>query len=286
MLIRGLDLVVPQAWISAFIITNIASFLFPVILHKTFGFRTALLAVLFPTYLVFTTIPYSDVISLVLLALSVLFILRERILVSSTSVSLAILNFYHLAWTLPAYACEVLRTKRVRVLAFAALPLVSGVLILVWFKITTGNFLTYFSIEKAVWGEGITSPWGQVKWILNGWFTSQPLDLLGLRLPPVYWLVRNILFQMFYLVGAFLILKTSSQHKGFLFLYALVAIVPLLFMTGTPAISVPRLLLPAFPVFYAYATVMKRREHYAVYAVLSFIVAAWVTISQTYSFFA
>ena len=100
-LIKGLSFIIPQAWICGLMITNILSFAFPLVLYRTFGYKTALIAELFPTYLVFTTIPYSDAISLFFLALSVCLILREKIIASSAAVSLAIFNAFNLAWTLP-----------------------------------------------------------------------------------------------------------------------------------------------------------------------------------------
>lgn len=285
-LIKGLGLVVPHAWVSGLIITNVVSFVFPLILYRTFGYRTALMAAVFPTYLVFTTISYSDVITLVFLALSIMFMLQERVIASSAAVSLAIFDSFHLTWTLPAYAYAVLRKKRV--------GLWRSPLSLSWqgysyyFGSKSGQATTCrISRSKAVSGESISlRRLGQMKWILNGWLTSQPWEIFGFSLPPTYWLARNLLFEVFYLVGAFLILKTSDKHKVFLFVYTLVAIIPLLLMTGTPAISIPRLLLPAFPVFYAYATVMKREKYYLVYLVLCLVLAAWVSVSQTYSFFA
>ena len=64
-LMKGLLSIIPQSWIcGTCIVTNILSFAFPLVMYKTFGYKTALIAELFPTYLVFTTIPYSDVISL------------------------------------------------------------------------------------------------------------------------------------------------------------------------------------------------------------------------------
>jgi hypothetical protein len=107
-----------------------------------------------------------------------------------------------------------------------------------------------------------------------------------MHLAPAYWLVRNLIFEIFYLAGAVLILKTQNKNRIFLFVYSLCAIIPLLFVTGTPAISIPRLLLPAFPVFFGYTALMKKDWHYWVYCGVCLLITAWVAITQTYCFFA
>jgi hypothetical protein len=285
-LITGLDYITRHAWVSGLIITNVISFIFPLVLHRTFGFKTALLAILFPTYLVFTTIPYSDVIVLLFLALSLFFVMREKIIASSAMVSLAIMNAFRQAWMLPAYAFIALKSKRIRDLAFFIIPALTGILILLWFDWRTGDFLSYFSLEKDTWGVHFTDPLSQIEWLRNGWFTTQTWTVFGLQLPPVYWIVRNLLFEGFYLVGAFYLLRTANKNRIFLFLFSLSAIIPLLFVAGTPAISIPRLLLPAFPVFLGYATLLKKEWHYWLYGIVCLVLTTWVSISQIYSFFA
>lgn len=285
-LIKSLDFIIPHAWISSLIITNIISFIFPVVLYKTFGFKTTLLAILFPTYLVFTTIPYSDVIPLLFLALSLFFILQEKIIESSTAVSIAVMSAFRIVWMLPAHLFEALKTRRIKNLAFCIIPLIAGALILLWFKLSTGDFRTYFWIETDIWGEQFTTPIAQARWIMSGWFTAESWKVYSIHLLPIYWLGRNLLFELFYLVGAFYLLWTKDKHRVFLFLFSLSASVPLLFVIGTPAISVPRLLLPAFPVFFSYAKLMKKDWHYWVYFTACLLITAWIAISQTYSFFA
>lgn len=285
-LIHSLDFITGHSWVSGLVITNVISFIFPLVLHKTFGFKTTLLAILFPTYLVFTTIPYSDAIVLILLALSLFFMLREKFIASSGMISLAIIGSFHQAWLLPAYVFEIFNLKRLRNLTFCLLPLVTGILIFLWFKWKTGDVIAYFSIEEKSWGVYFASPYEQVLWLIKGWFAARTHTIFGINLPPIYWMLRNILFELFYLVGAVYLLWTTNKHREFLFLYSLFAIIPLLFVIGTPAISIPRLLLPAFPVFLSYATLLKKEWHYWIYGVVCLAVSAWISISQAYSFFA
>lgn len=288
-LIKGLSFILPDAWICALIVTNILSFAFPLILMKTFGYKTALITVLFPTYLVFTTIPYSDVLSLLFLALSILLIMRERIIASSAAVSLAICNSFNLAWTLPSYLLVLLRGKRMRNLLFCVLPIATGVLILFWFKLKTGSYWTFFSVEHDVWMVCFATPLTQARWLLNvgghGWLTSQHWKIHGITLKPRYWLVRNLAFEAFYMSGAIILFRTAVKHRVFLGIYCLMVIVPLLFTIGTPAVSIPRLLLPAFPVFVGYSQLLRRQRYSWGYYVACVIAAAGIVLIQTFSFF-
>ena len=285
-LIETLDIIIPRAWVSALIITNIISFIFPLVVYKTFGYKTALIAILFPTYLVFTTIPYSDIVPLIFFALSVFFMLKEKIIESSIAAGLAVLSAFHAVWMLPAYAVDTIKTKRFKNLVFYIAPAAAGILVLLWFKIKTDNFMAYFSLETEGWREHFGTPFSQAKWLINGWFTNESWKIFGMHLAPAYWLVRNLIFEIFYLAGAVLILKTQNKHRIFLFVYSLCAIIPLLFVTGTPAISIPRLLLPAFPVFFGYTALMEKDWHYRVYGGVCLLITAWIAITQTYCFFA
>ena len=285
-LIESLDFIIPHAWISALVITNIISFVFPLVLYKTFGYKTALMAVLFPTYLVFTTIPYSDIVPLFLFALSLLFILQEKIIESSIAVSVAVMSAFHVVWMLPSYVFDLLKEKHLKYLVFYIAPFIAGVLVLLWFKLKTDNYMAYFSLETNAWREHFGTPFSQAKWLIDGWFTAESWKVFGIRLVPGYWLGRNLVFEVFYLVGAILLLRTKNKHRIFLFVYSLSAIIPLLFVTGTPAISIPRLLLPAFPIFFGYTIFLKKDWHYWIYFGVCFLFTAWIAISQTYCFFA
>jgi hypothetical protein len=285
-LIRIANYALGNSWISALLVTNSLSFVFPILVCKSFDFKTALFAELFPTYLVFTTIAYSDVIALVFLAAAILLLMKGRAIGSSLALSGAILAFFNLAWTLPAFLFHFFREKSRRdLLAFFIAPLVTGVLILLWFKVQTGDLLAYFTLE-APWGVAFANPVAQAQYLLcpggSGSFTCQSWEILGVALPPAYWLVRNLLFEAFYLVGALFLLKRGAV---FLFVYCLLVFIPLLFLLGIPAMSIPRLLLPAFPVFLAYSTKLKRWGSVA-YVVSCYSLTATISVIEYFAFFA
>jgi hypothetical protein len=288
-LIKAVYSLVGNTWASALFVTNLLSFVFPILVRRTFGYRTALFAEVFPTYLVFTTIAYSDVIALVLLAASFLLLTRNRIIRSSFAVSGAILTFYNLAWTFPSFLIALLHERRARRLVFYAVPLMTGAGILLWFKFETGDYFSLYRLE-APWQGSFANPLAQVMYLLcpsgKGSFTCQPWQAVGVSLPPPYWAIRNLLVEGFYIYGAFLLLKTPTKYRVFFFAYCLSVIFPLLFVIGLPALSIPRLLLPAFPIFIAYESLLRRRSDTLAYVAMSLALAAPISIIQYFAFFA
>ena len=111
------------------------------------------------------------------------------------------------------------------------------------------------------------------------------LLVLGVSLPPYYWFIRNYAFGAFYLIGAFFLLKSQHEHRHFLMVFSLLAIIPLFCIIGTPAISVPRLLLVAFPIFLGYTIVWGKKYDW-IYIVLSLALAVIIGLLHVYSFFA
>jgi hypothetical protein len=289
-LIRLVYLLVGNAWASGLLVTNALSFVFPLLVYRTFGYRTALLAEVFPTYLVFTTVAYSDVVALVLLAASISLLMRERVTGASLFFSAAVLTFFNLAWTLPSFVFALLRRRRLRNLLFYVAPLATGLALILWFKHATGQYFPLVQLEKP-WDVGFGTPLQQAEYLLcpagHGSFTCESWAVDGVVLRPAYWLVRNLLFEAYYIYGAlYLVLRTKLEHRVFLSAYSLTVIVPLLFMLGTPALSIPRLLLPAFPVFVSYAERIKGRWQLSVYVVVCLVLAGVISLIEYFALFA
>ncbi len=288
-LIKIVYFVVGNVWVSALLVTNLSSLLFPLVVYKTFGYKTALLAEVFPTYLVFTTIAYSDIIALVLLALAFFFLLKEKFVKSSLALSIAIFTFVNLALTLPAFGVALLSRKRFRYLYFFALPFLTGLFILLWFKIVAGSYFAFLQLE-APWGATFVTPLGQALYLACaqgvGSFTCQHWALLGFVFPRIYWPIRNIAFESFYSIGTYFVLRINSSQRVLLFLYDLCVILPILFISGTPAMSIPRLLLPAFPAFVGYSSFFKSWRATSVYVASCLCLAAVISVIEYFSFFA
>lgn len=287
-LVKAASFIFGPSWISGLVVTNALSFVFPLILYMTFGFRTALLAELFPTYLVFTTIPYSDVVTLTFLALAVLLVFRGKLFSSSLSTGLAMVNMYNGAWAIPSFFLATRKFSLSRRMLFFALPFAGGLLILLWLKLGTGNPFAELSLEETVWGVYLTDPITQALWLLNvngiGWFTAKAWNVLSVPLSPPYWFIRNLAFEAFYFFGAYYLLKMSSPQRYFLFAFSLSVSVPLLLDVGSLVISNPRLILAAFPVFYSYSAILKQKYD-RVYILVCFALAMGIILVQTFSWF-
>jgi len=270
-LIYILHIILPTVF-SAYIIVNIFGYIFVYIIYRYLGLKTALLISIFPVYVVFSTIPYSDDILLTFISLA-LFINSSTI--SSIFLSLSVLTFYNIIITIPAF---IMKNWKIIIM-----PILTGIGIFIAYFIFFGNPFIYFNIEKEYWNAGFTLPNVQAMFLLNGWFTSEPWKFLNFEIPRPLWLIRNYLFFIFYFLGDYFLLKSNLKNRKFLFLYSLLVEMPLLFINGVPAISIPRLLLPAFPIFYGYASLRKNIIY--LYAIISIFLIPIITIWQMTAFF-
>jgi Mannosyltransferase (PIG-V) len=270
------SLAVPS-WVAALAIANVLSFAVAAVVYKSFGLRAALLFELFPTYLFYTTVPYSESLVLLVLALSVLFALRGRVMASSASLSLAIFSSYSMAWTLPSYAIAFARRLRWKTLVFYVLPLLTGILIFSWFEASSGSYWIYFTVERMNWHVSFAAPWSQAQWLVG--------RRIGYQWPvPGSWETRNLPFEVFYIYGAVRLIRMKEKYSVFLGVFAFSTILPLFFIIGGPAESIPRLLLPAYPIFVYYATAIRGRYLWA-YALVCLALVVWVADFQTLNFF-
>ncbi|MBB5254457.1 hypothetical protein D1869_05700 [Sulfurisphaera ohwakuensis] len=265
-------------YISALIVTNIFGYLFPIIVYKVFGYKTALLLELFPVYIIYSTLPYSDVIYLTAVGLVFYFLKKGKILPASIAMGFAITNFYSIAFTLPSFAVKLKQLF----LKFIIIPLVSGFVILIWYYLSTGNPFYYFELERNIWGVKFVTPLAQVNWIMNGWFTTQHWTILSFELKPIDWLIRNLSFEIFFIILTIMLLRLKDKDKLFYLIYSLSVMIPLFFIIGTPAISIPRLLLAAFPSFHSLKI---DRTWLLIYVITSATLTPLFTFWQIYAFF-
>jgi len=274
-LIRLLNYIVQNVWLSALIITNLLSYICPIIVYELFGFRTALLFELFPTYLLFSTIPYSDVISLTLLALSMLLLKSNRKsyeVLSGVALAVAIMNLYVLALTIVYY----LYNKKY--LASLIAILLAGIVIIPWYWINLGSPFVYLTIEAKYWGSGFANPYSQAVWILTGPITKEPWSFLGFTIPTYLWLVRNMIFEAFYVYGT---IKLRNELR----IFSLSIILPDFFLTGVASLSIPRFLLQDFVVFSNFGKIINTETKTLIYLSLCFIVEYVITLWQMQAFF-
>lgn len=280
--------------VSAFLVTNVLSFVFPLVLLRVMGFRTALLVELFPTYLVYTTVGYSDALALLFLGLAFLCFFKRRYLLTGLAISAAALVLYDLFLAILPFVIYMLlfeKERRVRAYAGVLLPvLVAGISILAAYQITTGSPFTFFSLERSLWGVHLSNPIAQVQWLLthneSGAIASGHYTILGLKLTSAYWLERNLLFEGFLFGGIYLLTRIADPRKWLYVIYSAILAIPLFFVVGTPVYSIPRLMLAAFPIFIGYSIMLRKRRQLVVYGVLCVLASFWVILSFVYAFFA
>jgi hypothetical protein len=272
-LIKGLSLIIDPK-ISAIIITNFFSYITPILIWKLHGYKTALLFQTFPLYVIFTTVPYSDIISIFSIILSYYLAKTQKNWLASLSLSVAIASRYMLALGLIAFLPKFKLRQFI-------LPIIALSLIGFWYYINLGSPFAYFYLERKYWDVSIVTPYDQALWILNGWFTSQDWEFMGIRVTPEVWLIRNIIMEIFYLIGLFYIYKIDKSY----FMYSLCIILPLFFVKGTVAISIPRLLLQAFPIFLSYSNIIKTNLGLIIYIGISIILIPIITLWHIQAFF-
>ncbi len=279
---------------SAFMVTNLLSFAFPLVLLRVMGFRTALLVELFPTYLVYSTVGYSDALALLFLGLAFICFFRRRYLFTGLAISAAALVMYDLFLAVVPFLVYMVlfeKERRVRTYIGVLVPvLIAGISVLAAYQITTGSPFTFFSLERTLWGVHLSNPIGQVQWLLthneSGSIASGRYVILGLKLTPGYWLERNLIFESFLFGGIFLLTRIADPRKWLYVLYSAILATPLFFVVGTPVYSIPRLMLASFPIFVGYSMMLRKRWQLVVYGVLCVLASFWVILSFVYGFFA
>ncbi|QIW23927.1 hypothetical protein EWF20_07030 [Sulfolobus sp. S-194] len=277
-LIHLVNVIFGNYHISALLVTNIFGYLFPIIVYKALDYKTALLLELFPIYIIYSTLPYSDVIYLTAIALVFYFLKKGKILPASIAMGFAIASFYSTALTLPSFVVKLKQSF----LKFVIIPLIFGFSILSWYYVSTGNPFYYFELERSYWGVKFVAPLAQANWLMSGWFTTQHWTILSLELRPIDWLIRNLCFEIFFIILTLMLLRLKDKDKLFYLIYSLSVIIPLFFIVGTPVISIPRLLLAAFPSFYSLKI---NKIWLLIYVITSAALTPLFTFWQIYAFF-
>lgn len=271
-LIRILDFIMPSGkyWyiVSAILISNIFGELFVLYLYMKRGFKVALLVGLFPVFLLFSTIPYSDDIAMLFLAIS----MEGSDIVIIGFFSMAVATFLNLAYAIPSL---MLRLRRWY--AFF-IPSLVGVVALILFWHFDGTPFAYFQIERKYWGVFFGTPLIQGGSIMSSY--------LHYGIPSIIYLIRNWVFLIIFFTGTYLLSKSDIPHRFFLTIYCLSIEVPLIFVVGVPEFSIPRLLLPAFPALFPYAGMVRERRNVFFYAIICTLVACIFAVWQMKSFFA
>lgn len=132
---------------------------------RFFGFKAAVLASMFPTFVLFTAVPYADILTMIFLLLSFVLLLRKMHLFSGALLGLAIFNSYNLVYTIPALILYILLQRKSQAsasiklanLAVFLVPLIiTGIGIIAFYAVSTGNMFTHLKLESEYWGQGLS----------------------------------------------------------------------------------------------------------------------------------
>lgn len=248
---------------SALLINNLASILAVAVVALHLGRRPAMFLALFPSWLVFGTVAYSEGLYVLLAALAFWAWDRRR-------------NEW--AGGLAAAGAAAVRFMGGPMLAVAALPwrawnplggwkswsrwlaigLVAAAGIGIWLYLWQATDPTappwncgYCEAQRG-WGGELVGPWARIDFLLNGWFTTQscePRSLAGClaqyNTAPVEFVLRDVLFVVPYVWG--LVLLWRRPDSAGLFASCALVLALGLSIGGTPAAALPRYLLAGFP---------------------------------------
>lgn len=246
--VLGLD------YFGALVIANVFAVAAAFLVYRLSNLYGALLFSAFPTLVVFGTAAYADSMMLFFLILAYFLYIKSRYLGMWISVTLAFLTKYAVLLGVPLFILLVAYNERSRqggrlgaITQFAVpelwgvgIPSLALIGVMFWLQQAVGDPLAFVHLQ-AVWGaSGLVDPYNQALWILYGWFTNQPAVLMNGQ--PWEWLVRNYCFQAPIIILWIIAIRRGQWGLAIVGLpFALFTLTTI----GMPAISTPRLVLPA-----------------------------------------
>ncbi len=233
--------------IAGLIVTNTFGYLLLYIVYKHYGFRASLVLALFPVYVLYSTLNYSEAPAIFLMTLGLFVIKSERYFVGSLIFGLSLIFRYAMVWGvigLLLYFVIILRKLSIILKSLVALA-IPAIIIIAFFYIQGKTPLVYLEAQKA-WDAGFKTPIAQLEWILHSWFTQMPWRLKSFPITPFIWLFRNLLFYTLFFYGFLVWIKRREIISSLEVVVGMSMFLPLFFLTGVPVISIPRLLLPAY----------------------------------------
>lgn len=229
---------------AALLLNNAASIGAVAVIAWHWGPRPASALALFPPFLVFGTVAYSEGLYVLLAAAALALADRGRPLIGGLAAALATTTRFMGG---PALLVAFLPWGRWRTLrdwlGFGLVAL-TGVGILAYLWLWTGQPFGYLEAQKP-WGAALAWPWEHLDWLLHGWFTQQAGPVSSGNLTPVDTLVRDVVFSLPVVAGIVLLFRRPGGTSAAV--YSLVVFLAAISTVGTPAASLPRFLVAAFP---------------------------------------
>lgn len=255
---------------AALAINNACSVAAVAVIAWHWGPRPALAVALFPSWLVYGTVGYSEGVYVLLAAVGLAFVERGRGIAGGAFAGLAACARYlgGPALLLAAVPWNDWRRWKEwrRWLAFALVS-AAGVALAAWMWWQTGKVLGYYESQKP-WGGRVAWPWEHFDWLLTGWFTLQggPIAPWG-NLSPIDFVARDLVFLAPVVAGVYLLWKDGRASPSFV--YSLLIVLIAVCTSGTPAAGLPRYLAAAFPAIGAVGRRVRAGWAWGAYAVVA-----------------
>jgi hypothetical protein len=285
---------------AALLINNLASVLAVAVVALHLGRRPAMFLALFPSWLVFGTVAYSEGLYVLLAALAFWAWDRRR---------------HEWAGGLAAAGAAAVRFMGGPMLAVAALPwrgwnplggwrswsrwlaiaIVAAAGIGIWLYLWQATDPTappwncgYCEAQRG-WGGELVGPWARIDFLLNGWFTTQscePRSLAGClaqyNTGPIEFVLRDLLFVIPYAWG--LVLLWRRPDGAGLFASCALVLALGLSIGGTPAAALPRYLLAGFPAIAIVGERLSSRAAWVAYASAGLLLGTHGMVRHLYGY--
>jgi hypothetical protein len=295
-LIAGLNLLVGNLYLSGVIVSNVFYFLAVFSFYKVarmymdydFACLSTLLFGLFPTFLVYGTLAYSEAPYLTFAIASWYFFKKEQYLPCAVLLALTILTRYISGILFVIYGFIVLsrlidkykkegsfaRAFDLRLLWFA-IPVTSILVFFAYLWSLTGSFFVAFDAH-IFFDDQLTTPFHQFRWFFEGFFTE-----INPGVEPMLLVLLRYMFTLPFL-GLTIALFRYDAELG---LYGALFMWMTLSMQGISGVASPRIMLSAWVALLAF----KDRTDKSIYlslALMFLVVSVWVLYQFERTFFA
>ncbi|HUR26334.1 MAG TPA: hypothetical protein VM327_10020 [Candidatus Thermoplasmatota archaeon] len=258
--------------VAAVAINNVLSLAAVAVVAWHWGPRAGTALALFPAWLVYGTVAYSEGTFVFLAAVAIIALERGWQAFGGVAAGMAACARYlgGPALLLAAFPWRAWRFPR-RYVAFALVSL-SGLALCVWMWYQTGEVLGYYESQKP-WGGKVAWPWAHFDWLLHGWFTLQGGPIQGGNLSPIDFVLRDVLFAIPIVSGLVLLWRRGAAASPS-FAYSLAIFLTALCTSGTPAAAFPRYVAVAFPAIAVLGASIRHPWAWTAYVIAGVMMAA------------
>jgi hypothetical protein len=243
---------------------------------------------MFPTYLTYGTLAYSEAPFLFFAIASWYFFKKEQYLPCAILTTLTILTRIISGLLVLIYGVIILsnlidKYKKEKSflkafdlqLLWFVIPAVCVTALFLYFQSLTGSFFAAF--EAHGWfGDSLSTPYHQFRWFFEGYFTQ-----INPGVEPILLMLQRYMFTIPFLVLTLILLKDDAE----LGLYGILFMWITLSMEGISGIASPRIMLSAWVALIAFKGRMSSAL-YIVVSVMFFFVGIWVMYQFQLTFFA